>query len=91
MLTAMLMAAAAVAGYWTGRMRIGRRVLDWAEDQDDNRRWYDPRLWMALPVLAATLAWIWTVHPRRTRANVRANRAWLNAPTQPRRPHPHHH
>lgn len=83
MLTLAFVAAGVAAGYVVGRARLGRRLFGWAEKQDGSRRWYDPRLWAALPVLAAALAWVCTVHPRRSAAN---RRAWRE--TEQREPAP---
>lgn len=80
MLTAALVAAGVIAGYLVGCARLGRRLFDWAEDQDGRRRWYDPRLWLALPILAVALAWVWTVHPRRSAAN---RRSWREDRREP--------
>jgi hypothetical protein len=79
-LTVALVAACVVAGYLVGRARPGGWLLGWAEDQDGHRRWYDPRLWLALPILAVALAWMLTVHPRRSAEN---RRAWREDRREP--------
>ncbi|WP_328721765.1 hypothetical protein OHT52_21240 [Streptomyces sp. NBC_00247] len=80
-MTAALVAAAALAaGYGLGRYRPGTRCLDWAEGALDKGRRH-PAWWVAQLVFAVALAWTWTVHPRRSAANVRAWRKDRTAPT----------
>jgi hypothetical protein len=71
MMTALLTLTAAVIGYAAGRRNAGDRLLNWAEDAA-SPGWRTWRFWPAAPIILATLAWMWTVHPRRTLANVRS-------------------
>jgi uncharacterized BrkB/YihY/UPF0761 family membrane protein len=64
------------AGYALGRLNTGPRLLAWAEDATAPG-WRTWRFWLAAPVVILALAWIWTVHPRRTLANVRS---WRQPP-----------
>lgn len=82
MLTVALVAAGAVVGYWTGRLGLGGQVDRWAHAAGHRGR-RSPLWWLAQAVFALEVAYAWTVHPRRTRANVKAYRAWLNAPRSP--------
>lgn len=67
-----LVAAAAYAtGYLVGRHAPGPRTLSWAEDHAHGG-WRNPANWAAQAVFAVALAWMWTVHPRRSLANVRS-------------------
>ncbi|WP_432008682.1 hypothetical protein [Streptomyces bacillaris] len=66
--------AALAAGYGLGRWRPGRRLLSWAEYSAGQGR-HRPAWWMAQVVGLVALACIWTIHPRRSLANVRAWRA----------------
>ena len=58
-------------GYTIGRTRPGPRLLSWAEDATAPG-WRHPMFWIAAPVVLVALAWMWTVHPRRTMENVRS-------------------
>ncbi|MEU6929010.1 hypothetical protein AB0A05_07580 [Streptomyces sp. NPDC046374] len=57
-------AGAALAGYAVGRVRLGRRLLDWADDQT-GRPWWHPALLAASPVILGALAVLWLVRPHR--------------------------
>jgi hypothetical protein len=73
--TAVVLAlAAALLGYLAGRTRPGAALLDWAEDAA-RPGWRSPTAWAAVPVILVALAWMWTVHPRRTAANMRSWKA----------------
>ncbi|MGX1513974.1 hypothetical protein [Streptomyces collinus] len=72
---ALALAACAAAGYVTGRLRLEDRLVDWADDQLTERPARSPRYWLAVPIVLAAVAALWTIHPRRTRANYRANKA----------------
>lgn len=67
----LLAVAGLVAGFALGRARLGTRLLDWAEDAGTlgPHTW---RYWIALPIAAVALVAVWTVHPRRSLANVRS-------------------
>ncbi|MFJ8727689.1 hypothetical protein [Streptomyces sp. NPDC093269] len=81
-LTAMAAALGLLAaGYAIGRYNPGPRLLSWAEDAT-SPGWRTWKFWPAAPVVLVALAWVWTVHPRRTLANVRA---WRE-PVRPRGP-----
>ncbi|MFC9736054.1 hypothetical protein ACFWG5_34585 [Streptomyces hydrogenans] len=69
-LTAAVVAALA-AGYLLGRAHPGPRLLSWAEDHAHGG-WRNPANWAAQGIFAIALAWMWTIHPRRTLANVRS-------------------
>jgi hypothetical protein len=62
---------AVAVGYTLGRARLGPRLLNWAEDAT-GPGWRTWKFWPAAPIVLAALAWIWTVHPRRSLANVRS-------------------
>lgn len=64
------------AGYLLGRLRPGPGLLNWAEDAV-TPGWRAWKFWPAAPIILIALAWVWTVHPRRTLANVRA---WRQPP-----------
>lgn len=72
----LLLAAAVVAGYLTGRTRPARRVSDWAERLPwrrpgfSRREW---RWWVAQPVYACQIAVLLTTRPRHT---IRVWREW---------------
>jgi uncharacterized BrkB/YihY/UPF0761 family membrane protein len=66
----LLIVAALAVGFALGRVRLAP-ILDWAEDWTAPG-WRTWRFWPAAPVAVLALAWVWTVHPRRTLANVRA-------------------
>lgn len=74
--TLVLATAAAALGYTAGRYRPGPRLLNWAEDHAHGG-WRNPANWASQAVFAVALAWMWTVHPRRTLANVRSWREGL--------------
>ena len=72
-MTVLLAATAAlIVGHWIGYARLLSRHFELAERQRSG-----VRLWLAQPVLAVAIAWMWTVHPRRTLRNVRS---WREAP-----------
>lgn len=75
---AVAIAAAVVIGYVLGRLRPGRRLDAWADRQV--RGPHGPRWWAAQAVMAAELAWVLTVHPRRSAANRRSWREEHRAP-----------
>lgn len=79
-MSALTAAAAALAllavGYALGAREAGPRLLSWAEDAA-TPGWKTWKFWPAVPIILVALAWIWTVHPRRTLANVRA---WKQPP-----------
>ncbi|MFC9036830.1 hypothetical protein [[Kitasatospora] papulosa] len=70
-MSALYAALAALAGYGLGRYQPGPRCLNWAEESLGRGRRH-PAWWAAQVVFAVALAWTWTVHPRRTLANVRS-------------------
>lgn len=71
-MSALLAAAVGLAaGYLLGRYRPAPRLLSWAEDAT-SPGWRTWKFWPAAPIVLTALAWVWTVHPRRTLANVRA-------------------
>jgi hypothetical protein len=70
----LVLAAGALLGYLTGRVRPGVLLYDWALNAVC-RGWRSPTAWAAAPVALAALAWVWAVHPRRTLANLRTWRA----------------
>ncbi|WNI19214.1 hypothetical protein [Actinacidiphila sp. ITFR-21] len=74
---------AAVAAYWAGRVRLGRRLLEWAEDRNEGS--HGPGWWAAQGVGLAAVAWMITVHPRRSAAN---RRSWQEACNARRSPAP---
>jgi hypothetical protein len=78
-----LLAAAAVAAYWAGRTRPGRRLFAWAEDRADGA--HGPGWWAAQAVGLVALVWMLTAHPRRSAANCRS---WREARTIERAPAP---
>lgn len=69
-MTTLTIATALAVGYLLGRCRPGPHLLDWAMGRANGS--HAPGWWLAQTVLAARLAYIWTVHPRRTLANVRS-------------------
>lgn len=74
-MTAFLAAVALLAaGYVLGRWRPAPRILHWAEGRSE--RDHGPGWWLAQAVGVAALAWVWTVHPRRSAAN---RRSWREA------------
>lgn len=70
-MTWLALAAALAAGYVLGRARFGPRLISWAEDAT-SPGWRTFKFWLGAPVVVAALAWVWTVHPRRSMANVRS-------------------
>lgn len=80
---ALLAAAAALAAYWAGRVRLGHRLLSWAEDRSYGRR--TAGWWVAQVVGLVAVAWMLTVHPRRSAAN---RRSWREAREVKRAPAP---
>ncbi|NJQ14200.1 hypothetical protein [Streptomyces bohaiensis] len=74
-----LMALAAALGYLAGRARpavhAGDAAVDWADTVSARRGRRDPRWWAAQVVYAVGIGWMFAAHPRRTLANIRANRA----------------
>lgn len=78
----LLLAAAAVAGYLTGRTRPARCLSDWAERLPwrhpgfSRREW---RWWVAQPVYACQIAVLLAVQPR---ATVRAWKARHDPPAR---------
>jgi hypothetical protein len=79
----LIAAAAAVAAYWAGRTRPGRRVFAWAEDRADGA--HGPGWWAAQAVGLVALAWMLAAHPRRSAAN---RRSWREARNVKRSPAP---
>lgn len=79
-MTAVLLAAvaSAVAAYWAGRARPGRRAMSWAEDRSYGP--HGPGWWVAQMVGLAAIAWMLTAHPRRSAAN---RRSWREARRDP--------
>lgn len=71
--------ALSVGAYILGRLRLGTRLLNWAEDAVAPG-WKSWRFWPAAPIILAALAWVWAVHPRRTLANRRYWRDDQRAP-----------
>jgi hypothetical protein len=63
-------------GYVLGSREAGPRLLSWAEDAT-TPGWRTWKFWLGAPVIILALAWMWTVHPRRTLANVRS---WRQPP-----------
>lgn len=74
-------ATAAVAAYWAGRVRLGHRALSRAEDRSYGPR--TPGWWVAQVVGLVAVAWMLTVHPRRSAAN---RRSWREARNVQRAP-----
>jgi hypothetical protein len=72
-------AVAAAVGYAAGRTRPGPRLLRWADRQVTAPAPPGPRLGCAVLVVLAALAAAWTLHPRRSAANVRA---WRQTPAR---------
>jgi hypothetical protein len=64
--------AAFLAGYVAGRLRLGVRLVDWAEDQVSRRPWWHPLFPAAVLAVLAAVALAWICHPRRTAANRRS-------------------
>lgn len=73
---AVALAAGLAAGYALGAREAVPRLLSWAEDAT-TPGWRTWKFWPAAPIILIALAWMWTVHPRRTLANVRA---WRQPP-----------
>ncbi|MFI1371313.1 hypothetical protein ACH4UY_04785 [Streptomyces longwoodensis] len=69
-MTVILVAVALAVGFVLGRARRAT-LIDWAEDWTAPG-WRTWRFWAAAPFVVLALAWVWTVHPRRTLANFRA-------------------
>lgn len=82
-LLAALVAATAAASYWAGRVRLGRWLLDWAENRNGGT--HGPGWWTAQGVGLLAVAWMVTVHPRRSAEN---RRSWREARSQQRSPAP---
>lgn len=61
--------ASVVLGYSVGRLRPGQRLDSWAGSKVDGR--HGVGWWVAQAVMAVEICWAVTVHPRRTRANLR--------------------
>jgi hypothetical protein len=74
-------AAALAAGYVLGRIRPGRRLLAWAEERSYGP--HGPAWWAAQAIGLVAVAWMVTVHPRRSAAN---RRSWREARNQKRSP-----
>ncbi|MET9436918.1 hypothetical protein [Streptomyces sp. NPDC006551] len=85
-MTAALVAtgAALAVGYVAGRYGPGPRLLSWAEAHARGG-WRNPANWAAQVIFAVALAWMWTVHPRRTLNNVRS---WREAERRAAEPAP---
>jgi hypothetical protein len=83
MITLAIAAAAAAAAYWAGRIRLGHRLLEWAEDRNDGP--HGPGWWVAQGVGLVAVAWMVTAHPRRSAAN---RRSWREARNVKRAPAP---
>jgi hypothetical protein len=64
-----------LAGYLTGRLRLEDRLVDWADGQLTQRPSRSPRFWLAVPIALIAVAALRTVHPRRTLATYRDNKA----------------
>ncbi|MEU9703030.1 hypothetical protein [Streptomyces sp. NPDC047981] len=82
-----ILAAAAAAftiGYVAGRTAPGPRLLSWAEGHARGG-WRNPANWAAQAIFAVALAFMWTVHPRRSLANVRS---WREAARREAEPAP---
>jgi hypothetical protein len=84
-LAALAALAAFAVGYGLGRRHPGLRFLNWAEDAAAHGRRH-PAWWVAQVIFAVALAWAWTFHPRRTRANVQSWRQDWTAPAPQRGP-----
>ncbi|XVV35026.1 hypothetical protein ACQPXT_13660 [Streptomyces sp. CA-100214] len=68
-------ATGAAAAYLVGRFRPGDRLVDWADEQLTQRPGRSPRFWFAVPIALVAVAALWAVHPRRTLATYRDNKA----------------
>lgn len=76
-------AAAAAVSYWAGRVRLGHRLLGWAEDRSCGP--HTSGWWVAQVVGLVAVGWVLTVHPRRSAAN---RRSWQEARNVKRAPAP---
>ncbi|MDQ0961965.1 hypothetical protein QFZ66_005843 [Streptomyces sp. B4I13] len=72
-----------VGGYATGRGRLVRGVVRWADWQVAYAPRRSPRFWTALPILLVSAACLWIFRPRRTLTNYLAWKA--RHPPAPRR------
>lgn len=79
-LVALVLAVVWIGGYVTGRVRPWDRLVDWTGDQltqltePGQRTARSPRFWIAVPIAWLAVAVLWVTHPRRTRANYRADK-----------------
>lgn len=73
----------AVAAYWAGRVRLGHRLFEWAEDRDLGP--HGPAWLVAQLIGLVAVAWMLTAHPRRSAAN---RRSWREARNEQRAPAP---
>lgn len=83
MTTTLAVAAAVAAAYWAGRVRLGHRLLEWAEDRNDGS--HGPGWWVAQVVGLVAVVWMVAAHPRRSAAN---RRSWQEARNVKRGPAP---
>jgi len=74
MLLPLLAALAAAGGYAVGRTRPGERLYSWADGHADGP--HGPAWWAAQTIGAVALVWFLIAHPRRSAANLRANREY---------------
>ncbi|WP_406321772.1 hypothetical protein [Streptomyces sp. NBC_00519] len=67
-----------IGGYAAGRGRVAKALVAWADRQVGHASRRSPRFWIALPVVLAAAACLWTFRPRRTLNSYRAWKAWQN-------------
>ncbi|MFF6801069.1 hypothetical protein [Streptomyces sp. NPDC012616] len=84
-LLALALACMWVGGYATGRGRIVRRLVRWADWQVACASRHSPWFWTAVPILLVSAGCLWVFRPHRTLANYRAWKAREEPVPVPRR------
>lgn len=64
-----------IGGYATGRGRVVKTIVRWADRQVASASRRSPRFWLALPIVVAAAACLWVFRPRRTLTSYRAWKA----------------
>lgn len=73
-----------IGGYATGRGRIVRSLVRWADWQVASAPQQSPRFWIALPIVLAAAGCLWVFRPRRTWTNYQAWKARPRPASPPR-------